>query len=314
MPAPLTRRVVLLSGASAALAGCAAPAANVAAPSLLNAPAAQLPGSHTLDMQDPASGHTWRIWLQRPDGPAPAPATGYPVLYTLDGNAAFALAAQLARNRATRPEVLRPDGVLVVSIGHPLDRVIDHPSRARDYTPPAPGQPPGAAQGGTDVLLDFITHTLRPQLAQALPLDPQRQTLFGHSFGGLMVLHTLFTRPRMFTRYAAASPSIWWNQAQILDSCARFEAAHAKAPRPFRAQLQLRAGGLENADDAATVARAAIQRERRTLARTEQLAQRLQALQWPELAVEFSMLPGLDHGAVMAPALIDALALSQNPA
>jgi hypothetical protein len=118
----------------------------------------------------------------------------------------------------------------------------------------------------------------------------------------------------MFTRYAAASPSIWWNQAQILDSCTRFEAAHATAPRPLRAQLQLRAGGLENAADATTAERATIQRARRTLARTEQLAQRLQALQWPELAVEFTMLPGLDHGAVMAPALIDALALSQHPA
>ena len=312
MLTPLSRRVMLLSGASVALGGCAAPTANVAAPSLLDAPAAQLPGSHTVDMKDPASGRTWRIWLQRPEGPAPA--KGYPVLYTLDGNASFALAAQLARNRATRPAMLRPDGVLVVGIGHPLDRVIDQPSRARDYTPPAPGQAPSAAQGGADILLDFITHTLRPQLAQALPLDPHRQTLFGHSFGGLLVLHTLFTRPTLFTRYAAASPSIWWNQAQILDSCACFEATYATAPRPFRAQLQLRAGGLENAADAATAERAAIQSERRTLARTEQLAQRLQALQWPELTVEFTMFPGLDHGSVMAPALIDALALSQNPA
>ena len=97
MPAPLSRRVMLLSGACAALGGCAAPAVNVAAPSLLGAPAAHLPGSHTLDLRDPASGRTWRIWLQRPEGPAPAP--GYPVFYTLDGNAAFALAAQLARAR-----------------------------------------------------------------------------------------------------------------------------------------------------------------------------------------------------------------------
>lgn len=230
MPAPLSRRVMLLSGACAALGGCAAPAVNVAAPSLLGAPAAHLPGSHTLDLRDPASGRTWRIWLQRPEGPAPAP--GYPVFYTLDGNAAFALAAQLARNRASRPPVLRPDGVLVVGIGHPVAHVIDQPSRARDYTPPTPGQPPSATHGGADLLLDFIEHTLQPQLAQALPLDPQRQTLFGHSFGGLMVLHTLFTRPAMFTRYAAASPSIWWNQAQILDSCTRFEAAHATAPGP----------------------------------------------------------------------------------
>ena len=47
--------------------------------------------------------------------------------------------------------------------------------------------------------------------------------------------------------------------------------------------------------------------------RIHQLTDALTALQWPELQVQLGVLPGLDHGAVMAPALIDALALAQAP-
>jgi iron(III)-enterobactin esterase len=34
--------------------------------------------------------------------------------------------------------------------------------------------------------------------------------LWGHSYGGLLVLHALLTRPGEFAHYAAASPSLWW--------------------------------------------------------------------------------------------------------
>lgn len=69
---------------------------------------------------------------------------------------------------------------------------------------------------------------------------------------------------------------------------------------------QLCAGSLERAETAANAARAAVQRERRMVARTQALAERLQALRWPELRVEWALCDGLNHGAVMAPALIDA--------
>lgn len=304
-----TRRTLMASGASLVLAGCAT--GQGAAPGLLQSPPAPLPDSHMADLRDPASGHTWRVWVQRPAGPAPR--DGYPVVYVLDGNASFALAAQLVRNQTSRPPLLRPDATIVVGIGHPGDATINQPLRARDYTPPTPGASPRGDQGGADRLLDFIQHTLQPYISGAFAVDSQRQTLFGHSFGGLFVLHTLFTRPQLFTRYAAASPSIWWNDAQVLQSCARFESTYAQAPRPFKAQLQMHAGSLENTTAAATAERAATQRARRMLDHTGELATRLQALQWPELVVDFTLLPGLDHGSVMAPALIAGLALASKP-
>ena len=42
------------------------------------------------------------------------------------------------------------------------------------------------------------------------------------------------------------------------------------------------------------------------------LAQQLTALQWPALHVQMAVLPGLDHGSVMLPGLVDALALAQQ--
>lgn len=317
MPAPhpaqgSTRRALLAAGAGASLGllgGCATGSPAVPA-QLLQAPAAALPGTHQQDLRDPASGNTWRIWVQRPAGPAPA--TGHPVLYVLDGNAAFALAAQLARNDATRPPELRPDASIVVGIGHPGDAVIHPTERQRDYTPPPPGGSATPQAGGADRLLDFIARELQPRVAQAFPVDAQRQAITGHSFGGLCVLHALFTRPALFTRYAATSPSVWWNQGQVLQTAQQFMQAHAKAPRAFSARLQLRVGSLEHAQAAVTPARAAVQAERRLLDRTTTLANQLTTLAWPELHVQMAVLPGLDHGSVMLPGLVDALALAQQ--
>lgn len=288
------RRRLLGAGAGLWLAGCA----SGTPPSLRTAPPAALPGSHQLDLRDPASGRTWRVWIQSPDGPAPA--AGHPVLYVLDGNAAFALAAQLARNDAARPPGLRPDAAVVVGIGHPGDAVYHPAERQRDYTP----------AGGA--LLDFIDRELRPRVAAAFLVDPRRQTLSGHSFGGLFVLNTLFTRPAMFTRYAAASPSIWWDDARLLKTAAAFVSAHATAPRGFDAELLLQAGSRETAAAAATTERAAVQQERRVLERTRDLARHLAALHWPELRVRFTSIDGADHGGAMAPALAEALAFAQR--
>lgn len=305
----LARRTWLAGVASWGLAAC------TSAPlrPWQSAPSARLPGARQWDMHDRISGHTWRVWLQPPAPEAPAPAHGHPVLWVLDGNASFALVAQLARNDAARPADMRTDTAIVVGIGHPGDAAYHPAARQRDYTPPQPEGTATAQAGGANLLLDFLAHTLQPQLAQSFNVDPQRQTLTGHSFGGLLVLHALLTRPAQFTRYAAASPSVWWNQGQILQTADRFARTHITAPRPFHAQLQLRLGGLEHPATAATAQRRAVQQERRMQERTHALATQLTALQWPELEVQMTVLPGLDHGAVMAPALIDALALAQQP-
>lgn len=135
--------------------------------------------------------------------------------------------------------------------------------------------------------------------------------LAGHSFGGLFALHALVTRPTAFARYAAASPSLWWGQGVLLREVDRFVAT--PSPRGFAVDVQLRVGAPETPAAAVNAARAAVQQERRVLDRTRDLADRLAALSWPELRVEMGVVPGADHGAVMLPALTDALAFAQRP-
>jgi predicted alpha/beta superfamily hydrolase len=68
------------------------------------------------------------------------------------------------------------------------------------------------ATGGNDAFLSFIIDELKPAIAKATQVDPGRQALFGHSLGGLFVLHALFSRSDAFDTFIAGSPSIWWGK------------------------------------------------------------------------------------------------------
>jgi len=86
----------------------------------------------------------------------------------------------------------------------------------------------------------------------------------GHSYGGLFALHALLRRPQFFSRYAAAAPSLWWQDGFILREAehpapcrrgARPCCCSCKAPRPKarvlpRHLLQVSARRAPNACDA----------------------------------------------------------------
>jgi predicted alpha/beta superfamily hydrolase len=101
------------------------------------------------------------------------------------------------------------------------------------------------AGGGANAFLAFIESALRPFIASRYKTDPARQVLFGHSLGGLFVLHALFNRPQAFTHYIAASPSWWWNEAAMREA----ESAFAQLPESHRKgrALLLTAGQFEQA-------------------------------------------------------------------
>lgn len=247
------------------------------------------------------AGEPYQIMISWPDGDAPP--GGFPVVYALDGNAVFGTLTETVR-RITRPYGPGQDlsAPVIVAIGYPDTESVHRTRRTLDYTPPAPSLPQAAGalrttlpQGGADVFLDFIQDTLVPLVARDYPIDPQRQILMGHSFGGLFVLHALFTRPTAFQSYVAISPSIWWNGEYIL----REAAAFLEARPAVQAQVLISLGSLEqggrSADPAAGVSRAQV------------LAQQLQDAQWPGLRVSFRIHDGETHGSVVPIALARAL-------
>src|SRR5690606_1917997 len=137
----------------------------------------------------------------------------YATYFILDANAMFATAVEAVRFQKN----LVP--ALVVGIGYPEDLTQNIQRRYHDFTPVTPdehiwtsGTEPRARPentGGQDEFLDFIEEVVKPQLAKRYPIDPTRTVLAGHSLGGRLVLHALFTRPESFSHYVAMSPSIW---------------------------------------------------------------------------------------------------------
>ncbi len=243
-----------------------------------------------LSMEGP-EGHRYRIQVV---AIGPPPAGGYPVLYLLDGNAAMA-----ALTAADHASPLR-GGVLLVAVGYDTDAYFDATARALDYTPPRrDGQPaldprvPGRRGGGADAFLDFVQQRLMPRVAAAWPVDPQRQGIWGHSYGGLLALHALYTRPGLFAFHAAASPALGW-QAPLMDEEA--DAFVAGAPRA-KTRLLLMAGGAEQRRDAPSTPAAPMP--------AQSLAGRLRGV--PGLRVEWRLFTGLSHGEAFSASLGPAI-------
>lgn len=225
----------------------------------------------------------------------------------MDGNALFMTATEAAWRRTTGPHY--SGGGIVVAIGYPLEgQVYDKPRRAFDMTPPCPGAP--AEFGGADAFLDFIRYDVRELVRSRLPhLTITREALFGHSYGGLFVLHALFESPPLFDCYMASSPSLEWADYYILKeekeyigrsdlatpSLMMFFGSYEQDPPRWHGETQ------EHYDQRKAVAAARgtginIKKMRKRLQDSEKLS-----------AVTLNEYEGEDHGSVMACALSRAL-------
>jgi len=248
---------------------------------------------------------TWRVRVGIPK--KTAPATGWPSLWMLDGNAALiefddALVAELAA---------QPIPHVLVFISHDNQLRTDSAQRNRDYTPRL--LPPEAAtgplgNGGADAFLEVIERQIRPQVEQLAALHPAQRTLWGHSLAGLFVLHTLFTRTGAFDTYIAASPSMWWGQAYAVDESQRFIAHNAGQ----RARVVIHLGGLERIGDRGprdlSNPRVVAHLKRIQAAAPDaamQLAEQLQNV--PGLEASYREFPGLGHGPMLRASLMATL-------
>ena len=211
-----------------------------------------LPRASRFDLRSKHSKRTYRISVFEPLTP-PA-TTGFPVVTVTDAGLTFPIAATMSMAAA-----MDGAGALVVGVGYPT-RDPSEPMRLRlrDLTPPTPlsrihripGQPtPKAANyGGADAFRRFLIEELRPLIAAEYKVDPARQTLYGHSLGGLFTLGVLFQHPETFQTYVASSPSIWWNRRALLRLAPAFEKRVTKGEVAARVLVMI--GALEQSPPA----------------------------------------------------------------
>jgi predicted alpha/beta superfamily hydrolase len=219
---------------------------------------------------------------------APPPPAGWPLLLLLDGAACFATAVETARFQARRPEVTGVTPLVVAAVSH-ADAAPG--LRERDFTQP-----------GAAAFLDWVERVALPQVAAACPCDPARRTIFGHSLGGLFVLHALFARASLFARHVAASPSIWRDVDPVREGADRLLAAppHGRQPR-----LLMLVGEFEIDDPRMEATRRARLRERRMGAHAEELAARL--AQPGGASVRVAQMAGENHASIVPAAISRAI-------
>ena len=167
------------------------------------APAAQafvVPNSQVVTLHSQQDGEDYVLYVSLPRDYGKDPKHLYPVIYTLDADYSFALAANTTTHFTDRGN-LPP--VIVVSIGYPggitsIDSY--HMNRTRDYTPTHTleggyGPEFQKVSGGGPKFRDFVTQELIPYIGSHYQADPKYRTLVGHSYGGLFTTYMLLTRP-----------------------------------------------------------------------------------------------------------------------
>ncbi|AVJ29270.1 alpha/beta hydrolase [Achromobacter spanius] len=186
--------------------------------------------THRLDSADGKRHYRIQIAVPKKAGPK----EGSPVLYMLDGNAALATLTDgdLQRISADVAPVL-------VAVGYDVPTRNDVVARAYDYTPPVfengkrlPNPVVrGHEGGGADAFLNFVLVQVKPLVRRAAAVDPAREYLWGHSYGGLFALHVLYTQPDAFARYIAGDPSAWWNDGVLVREWRNFRPERAAGKR-----------------------------------------------------------------------------------
>ncbi len=267
-------------------------------------------GTRWFDLRDSVTGAVRRVFLWIP--PGPEPDAGWPALWLMDGNAVIGTAVDTMRAQAFWPSGTNLGWGALIAVGYPSDDAYDSFRRSWDLGPP-PGRSyppfyddgPEVKTGGGGEMARFLLEDVREFLAGHIRLDPQNQSLFGHSFGGLFALWVLFNHAGAFRNVIAASPAITWEDSALLDHLEAFTAPENQ-PR-----VHLSAGEWEGFDLAPfqrhgdeVKARLAEKASTRTIAAAQEMASELTAR---GLDVAYETYAGETHMSVLPVAVNRAL-------
>jgi len=218
------------------------------------------------------AGRKYKILVRLPGSYATSGANiRYPVLYTVDGQWHFSIAGSvvggLYYDRGARESI-------VVGITWDGDEANANRLRAEDFTPTSTEFVAGS--GKADSYLDFLQYELIPYMAENYRTSEDR-TLSGSSYGGLLTLYCLFTRPTLFSDYLASSPATWWDEGVIR----KYQASFTGMELPSPVRLYVARGGMEYAHHGIDV-----------------FVNELKAENHRNLEIEFDVIEGAGHGGL----------------
>ena len=158
----------------------------------------------------------------------------YPVIFVVDANYGFPVVRAIADRLHKHAHL---EEAIVVGLSYAKG---DSPttSRRRDYTPTVPrtggytSDMPGrqVAFGEADAYGRFIAEQVFPLVAARYRADMHRKIFVGHSYGSLLGVQLLFSRPRAFEHYILGSPSLWYDGGILFERERAYAAGHADMP------------------------------------------------------------------------------------
>lgn len=242
---------------------------------------------------DSADGRRhYRVWTGIPD--TPPPASGFPILYMLDGNSVMDRLTDdlLQKLSKSTPPVL-------VAIGYQTRLPFDQDARAYDYIAPTGKQGRhhedadrfGRKGGGGTAFLDLIENRIIPEAEHDLKLNHARRGLWGHSYGGLFALNAYLSSASFHYVYAA-SPSVERDHFSTLDRLAAIDRKKFCAKH-----LEIVEGDGDPKKHGADPGPDVLGRVQNTLS----------ALRADGLPTTYSLYPGLKHGQTFIVSLQSAL-------
>ena len=179
----------------------------------------------------------------------------YPVLYLHDGQNVFDAATafggvewqvdetaqHLIRNRLIEPLIIVAGSIEMLWIRSNMGE-----ERVHEYTPTRArlavnGSAPVISQGRLRQYGQFLVEELKPFIDRTYRTRPEKKFtgVGGSSLGGLASLILGFWFPEVFTRIAALSPSIWW------DDCVVYRLIDEMEDRPRSSLIWLDTGTNE---------------------------------------------------------------------
>lgn len=164
----------------------------------------------------------------------------YPVIYVLDGDFNFGVAAGLTRFSNWFRKV--PE-LIIVGIGYDIATSEEFVA-LRDLDFDVPGMPGAASGSAANLFLDALTQEIIPFMNANYRTIPADRCLQGYSAGGIFVLYALFQQPDAFQRYISGSAILNVTYDYWIHHDAQLAAHNAGNP----IQLYLSVGELEEDD------------------------------------------------------------------
>tara|TARA_R110002153_G_scaffold124543_11_gene271048 strand:- start:62 stop:892 length:831 start_codon:yes stop_codon:yes gene_type:complete len=245
----------------------------------------EIPRSNTVELTDPTTKRVYPVFIKTPRSYGSNTDKNYPVIYLMDALYSFQIASGATRfpmNSGAMQEAI------IVGLSYSKGSK-GASSRIRDYTPSKATSwklQTGDAEGHGK----FIAETVFPYIKASYRVSSSQSTFVGNSLGGLFGAYMLFKHPEMFSSYILGSPSVWFNNHDILTMNI------TKPSLPIKVYLSV--GSLEQPE---------FGEKQDMLAGAKQLAEKIAAQSGDNTTLKFRVIKEARHATAFPTTLIQGL-------